>query len=147
MGLFSRLPIDKTQIETAIEELEQQSSAEVRVYIERKMPRAVKNSFDRAFEIFYQLEMGNTKNCNAVLIYIAIDAQQCTIIGDEAIHQFVGEEFWQQTCDSMVSFFRRKEFTLGIIYAIGKIGKELSANFPMEDNDSNELPNEVIIRG
>ena len=35
---FSRMPFDKKQIEAAIVNLEKQSSAELRVYIERKIP-------------------------------------------------------------------------------------------------------------
>ena len=39
MPFFSRIPVDKKQIEAAISRLESLSSAEVRVYIERKVPQ------------------------------------------------------------------------------------------------------------
>ncbi|MCL7802020.1 TPM domain-containing protein, partial [Pasteurella multocida] len=36
MPLFSKIPIDKQQVEKAIFQLEKQTSAELRVYVERK---------------------------------------------------------------------------------------------------------------
>ncbi|WP_439328419.1 TPM domain-containing protein [Lonepinella sp. BR2357] len=144
MPLFSRIPFDKKQIENAIAELEQQTSAELRVYIERHLP---KNALilDRALAVFNQLDMHKTAARNAVLIYIAHKDHQCSIIGDQGIHQFVGDEFWQHQCQLMISYFKEKQYTLGVLAAIEKIGQELSLYFPIQPDDVNELPNEVII--
>ena len=38
MPLFAKIPIDKKQLEAAIARLEQQTSAEFRIFIERKIP-------------------------------------------------------------------------------------------------------------
>ena len=38
MPLFAKIPIDKKQLEAAIACLEQQTSAEFRIFIERKIP-------------------------------------------------------------------------------------------------------------
>ena len=145
MALFSKLPVNKKEIEQAIAMLEQRTSAELRVFIEGKMPKKMKTAFERAFQVFQELEMDNTLNRNAVLIYIAYKDHQCTIIGDEGIHQFVGEQFWQQTCEAMITYFKRAAFTLGICHGIEKIGNELVQHFPVQEDDVNELPNEVII--
>ncbi|WP_439257645.1 TPM domain-containing protein [Lonepinella sp. BR2271] len=144
MPLFSRIPFDKKQIENAIAELEQQTSAELRVYIERHLP---KNALilDRTLAVFNQLDMHKTAARNAVLIYIAHKDHQCSIIGDQGIHQFVGDEFWQHQCQLMISYFKEKQYTLGVLAAIEKIGQELSLYFPIQPDDVNELPNEVII--
>ncbi|TCP97685.1 putative membrane protein [Cricetibacter osteomyelitidis] len=147
MALFSKIPVDKTQIENTIAELEKCTSAEVRVFIERKMPKAVKTAFERACEVFRQLEMEQTQHRNGVLIYLAYKEHQCYLLGDQGIHQFVGDHFWQATCDMMVSFFKQGEFTLGIVRGIEHIGKELSIHFPIQEHDVNELPNEVVING
>ncbi|WP_386696518.1 TPM domain-containing protein [Lonepinella sp. MS14436] len=144
MSLFSRIPFDKKQIESAIAELEKNTSAELRVYIERHLPKNIVN-LDQALAIFNQLEMHKTAARNAVLIYIAYKDQQCSIIGDIGIHQFVGDEFWQKQCLSMINYFGQKQYTLGLLSAIEKIGKELAIHFPYQPDDINELPNEVII--
>lgn len=144
MFLFSKIPFDKKQIEVAISQLEKRTSAELRVYIERHLPRNSLN-LDRSLVIFKQLDMDKTAARNAVLIYIAYKDHQCSIIGDIGIHQFVGDNFWQQQCQTMTSYFKNKQYSLGVVSTIEKIGNELAKYFPLQANDVDELPNEVII--
>lgn len=147
MALFSKIPIDKQQVEKAISQLEQKSSAELRVYVESKMPKQASSGVERALQIFNELGMQETEAHNGVLIYVAFKSHQCSIIGDHGIHQYVGEQFWQQQCDVMVSHFRQGDYTQGIVAAIENTGKELALHFPIQPNDKNELDNEVIING
>ena len=72
MPFFSRIPVDKKQIEAAISRLESLSSVELRVYIERKVPKASAqlSAMERALEVFDELEMHKTAAQNAVLIYV-----------------------------------------------------------------------------
>ena len=144
MFLFSRIPFDKKQIEVAISQLEKRTSAELRVYIEHHLPKNSLN-LDRSLAIFKQLEMDKTAARNAVLIYIAYKDHQCSIIGDIGIHQFVGDNFWQQQCKTMTSYFKNKQYSLGVVSTIEKIANELAKYFPLQINDIDELPNEVII--
>lgn len=147
MALFAKIPINKSLIEEAIAQLEQTSSAELRVYIENKMPRKAGHctGFERALQVFDELDMHKTSAHNGVLIYVAFKEHQCSIIGDQGIHQYVGQDFWQQQCDLMIEQFRQKQYTQGIVAAIEQIGKELAQYFPIQADDKNELPNEVII--
>ena len=143
---FSRMPFDKKQIEAAIVNLEKQSSAELRVYIERKIPLTSSISdLERALQVFTLLEMEKTVARNGVLIYIAFKDHKCSVIGDQGIHQYVGDEFWRQICDTMISHFKQKKYNEGIVNAIECIGEELALHFPHQPNDCDELPNEVVI--
>ncbi len=143
---FSRMPFDKKQIEAAIVNLEKQSSAELRVYIERKIPLTSSISdLERALQVFTLLEMEKTVARNGVLIYIAFKDHKCSVIGDQGIHQYVGDEFWRQVCDTMISHFKQKKYNEGIVNAIECIGEELALHFPHQPNDCDELPNEVVI--
>ncbi|NBI43616.1 TPM domain-containing protein [[Haemophilus] felis] len=147
MGLFSKIPIDKKQVEQAIAQLEQQTSAELRVYVENKMPKNAQHcaGIERAWQLFDELDMHNTQQRNGVLIYVGFKQHQCAIAGDVGIHQYVGDHFWQQQCELMISHFRQKNYTEGITVAIGNISAELTRHFPIQLNDQNELDNEVII--
>ena len=143
---FSRIPFDKKQIEEAIVNLEKQSSAELRVYIERKIPLTSSISdLERALQVFTLLEMEKTVARNGVLIYIAFKDHKCSVIGDQGIHQYVGDEFWRQICATMISHFKQKKYNEGIVNAIESIGKELALHFPHQPNDCDELSNEVVI--
>lgn len=146
MSLFSNaIPFDKTQIEQGIDLLEQKTSAELRVYIEPRVQNAP--IFHRALQIFNALEMQQTQLRNGVLIYIAYKDHQLAIIGDESIHQFVGDAFWQQTHHMMVNEFKQNRYTEAVLLGIERIGAELAKHFPIQADDINELPNEVIIHG
>ena len=127
MPFFSRIPVDKKQIEAAISRLESLSSAELRVYIERKVPK--------------------TAAQNAVLIYVGYKNHLCAIVGDKGIHQFVDVAYWQLQCDLMIEQFKQKAYTQGIVDAIDRISDILSRHFPIQPDDVNELSNEVIING
>ncbi|MFZ7242207.1 TPM domain-containing protein [Avibacterium avium] len=147
MGLFSRLPFDKKAIEAAIVRLEQQSSAELRVYIERHMPKSdsQNSSVTRALSVFEQLEMHQTQARNGILIYIAYKDQHCAIIGDKGIDQYVAADFWQQQCVEMTDYFRQGIYTQGVVKIIENMAKLLAKHFPIQPDDINELDNEVII--
>ncbi|OZN24123.1 hypothetical protein CFY87_10520 [Actinobacillus seminis] len=146
MPLFSRIPFNKAQIEVAISRLEQQTSAELRVYIERHLSHEEKySSLNRALQVFNELKMDTTKARNGVLIYIAFKDHQCAIIGDQGIHRYVGEGFWREQCDLMMAYFKRADYTAGIVEVIEQIGEELTKYFPIQADDMNELENEVII--
>ncbi|MBN6067004.1 TPM domain-containing protein [Aggregatibacter actinomycetemcomitans] len=147
MPLFAKLPIDKKQLEAEIARLEQHTSAEFRIFIERKIPKKTTalSAYERALQVFAELEMQQTAAHNGVLIYIAFQDRQCSIIGDIGIHQFVGDDFWQAQCNLMISHFKEKHYTQGIIAAMQEIGAKLAQHFPIQPDDRDELDNEVII--
>ncbi|MDH2997095.1 hypothetical protein A1D22_05310 [Pasteurellaceae bacterium LFhippo2] len=149
MGLFSflerKLPVDTQKIEQAISHLESQTSAELRVVVERKAKKA-ESAIARASFIFDELEMRNTKQRNAVLIYLCFKPHYVAVIGDEGIHQKVGDEFWQSVYESMKMDCASGDFTQAICNGIKQVEVQLSQHFPIQEDDVNELSNEVIIK-
>jgi uncharacterized membrane protein len=136
-------PAEKNQIVAAIREAEQQTSGEVRVYIESRC-RFV-DPLDRAAEIFWILKMENTEARNAVLVYIAIKDRQLAILGDKGIHEKVGEIFWNQEVDKIISQFRRVGYADAIVKMILDIGAALKFHFPYDrKTDVNELPDDIV---
>ncbi|KGQ46239.1 TPM domain-containing protein [Gallibacterium anatis] len=145
MSLFSQ-PIQKSVIEQAIADLEKKTSAELRVYVERKKADADRSALQQATFLFQQLEMEKTALRNGVLIYLALQSKQCAIVGDQGIDQYVEADFWQRACDLIVEQAKQKQYTQGIVNAIAMIGERLAQHFPYQEDDKNELPNEVVIK-
>lgn len=145
MSLFSQ-PIQKSVIEQAIADLEKKTSAELRVYVERKKADAGRSALQQATILFQQLEMEKTALRNGVLIYLALQSKQCAIVGDQGIDQYVEADFWQRACDLIVEQAKQKQYTQGIVNAIAMIGERLAQHFPYQEDDKNELPNEVVIK-
>ena len=136
-------PAEKNQIVAAIREAEQQTSGEIRVYIESHC-RFV-DPLDRAAEIFWLLKMEHTEARNAVLVYIAIRDRQLAILGDKGIHEKVGEVFWNQEVNKIISQFRRVGYADAIVKMILDIGAALKFHFPYDrKTDVNELPDDIV---
>lgn len=139
--LFSA--IEKEQIVTAIKNAEQQTSGEIRVYIESNCPKT--ESLDRAIELFAEIEMHKTKDRNGVLVYVAIKARKLAIYGDSGIYERVGKDFWDQQVADMIQFFNKKDYAKGIAIIVEKIGEALKKNFPYDkQSDINELPDDIV---
>ena len=109
---------EKKLIVDAIGQAEQQTSGEIRVYVESRC-RFV-DPLDRAAEVFAFLQMEKTTARNAVLVYLAVKDRQLAILGDQGIHEKVGEEFWQQQVSKILSEFQRDHFADAIAKMINR---------------------------
>lgn len=149
MGLFSFLSpglnIDTHAIEQAIAAAEKQTSAELRVVVERKAKGSL-SALERANQLFDELKMRETAERNGVLIYLAFKPHLLAVVGDEGIHQKVGEAFWQEVYAAMKQHCAQENFTQAIVAGISQVGAALGEHFPLQANDRNELENEVVIR-
>lgn len=135
---------DRARIHQAVHSAELLTSGEIRVFMEDECKNEV---LDRAAFIFAQLEMHETDLRNGVLIYLAVDDRKFCIIGDAGIHHIVGNNFWEEITGQMGVYFRENLFVDGIEYAVRKVGEQLSAHFPRNKNDINELPNDIVFGG
>lgn len=143
--LSKKLPIDTAQIEQSIAHLEQQTSAELRVVIERKNTSKL-DSIKRAEQLFAELNMHQTAARNGVLIYLSFKPHHLAVIGDQAIHEKVGQEFWQTVYDAMKQFCQQGQYTDAICAGIKQVEEQLAHHFPYQSDDVDELPNEVVIK-
>jgi uncharacterized membrane protein len=135
--------LEKNQIVAAIKQAEQQTSGEIRLYVESRC-RYVE-SLDRAAEVFTHLDMGKTASHNAVLIYVAVKDHQLAVFGDQAIHEKVGEVFWKEKVMHMLSHFKQDRYVDAIVKTIQDIGAALKYHFPYDrQTDINELPDDIV---
>jgi uncharacterized membrane protein len=134
--------LEHDQIVETIRVAESKTSGEIRVYIQRGKLNA--DPLMSAQKKFHRLRMHKTSEHNAVLIFVAPRAHKFAVVGDKAIHEKCGEEFWQRVVDAMRHCFRDEKFTDGIGGAITVIGEVLAQYFPRTPTSSNELPDEII---
>jgi uncharacterized membrane protein len=79
---------------------------------------------------FVRLGMTNSPEKNGVLIFVAPRTHKFAVIGDEGVHKKCGDVFWQELAKAMTDYFRKSEFTEGIIHGVRKAGELLAGNFP-----------------
>ena len=134
--------LEHDQIVKAIRETESKTSGEIRVYVQRGKLHA--DPMTTAQKKFHQLGMHKTHERNAVLIFVAPRTHKFAVVGDKAIHEKCGDEFWQRIIDGMRTHFQNEKFSHAIIEAIEEIGKVVAAHFPKRSTSVNELPDDVV---
>jgi uncharacterized membrane protein len=134
-------PVQEQEIADTIDLAESGTTGEIRVHIER---RCKEEPLHRAISLFGELNMHETRHKNGVLIYISIDDHKLAIYGDEGIHSIVGDEFWNEDINIMVSCFRDGHYVKGIKDVVGRVGEKLAIHFPADGSENpNELDNSI----
>ena len=134
--------LEHTRIVSAIREAESKTSGEIRVYIQRG--RFETDPVTVAQKKFQRLGMYKTRERNAVLIFVAPRAHKFAVVGDQAIHEKCGEQFWQHVVDGMRVHFQNEKFSHALTEAVSEVGRVLAAHFPRPSANANELPDEII---
>jgi len=134
--------VEHDRIVQAIREAESKTSGEIRVFIQRGKMTA--DPLVAAQKKFHQLRMHTKRERNAVLIFVAPRAHKFAVVGDKAIHEKCGNEFWQRIVDGMRAHFQNEKFSHALVEAIREIGKLLAAHFPKTSGNANELPDDVL---
>ncbi|HZP59793.1 MAG TPA: TPM domain-containing protein [Opitutaceae bacterium] len=135
--------VEHDRIVSAIAAVERKTSGELRVLIYHK---PAENAVAVAEEQFARLKMHHTPHRNAVLLLVSPLSHTFAIYGDKAVHEKCGENFWREVTAAMEAFFRRGEFTDGIIHGIERAGQLLAEHFPRSPDDRNSLPDSVVER-
>ncbi|MDX6748033.1 TPM domain-containing protein [Polaribacter sp. PL03] len=133
-------PVEEKEIISAIRIAEKNTSGEIRIHIETSSKTA---HYERALEVFQLLKMDNTKDANAVLIYVAVKDKKFVIYGDKGINNVVEKNFWDTTKEVIQNHFKNGNFKQGIVDGILKAGEELQSHFPWQTDDEDELSNEI----
>lgn len=124
----------------AIRQAERNTSGQIKVHIENFCHINVEK---RSLMVFKRLKMNKTKQRNGVLIYLAVKDHKFAILGDEGINKVVGEGFWNDVKDLMMSHFKEGRFAEGLEQGIQRCGEKLKAFFPHQNDNTNEIPDDI----
>ena len=133
--------IDTSPIVAAIAEAESGTTGEIRVHITKRWIEP--DVFKRAQKVFKKLKMHETRQRNAILLYVNIKKRRYAIIGDQGIHQAVGDAYWKELSQGLAEDLRSTHFERAIAIAVKTLGETLRRYFPGQKPAKNELSNEV----
>ena len=131
---------EQADVLAAISDAESQTSGEIRLHLESRCKGDV---LDRAAMIFETLAMHKTALRNGVLFYLATEDRKFAILGDGGINAVVPEGFWNEAKDTVIAGLAAGNPSEGLASGIRLAGQQLSAHFPLEANDINELSNDI----
>lgn len=132
----------KKRMVQCIADAELMSSGEIRLHME---DRCKADPYERALQVFHQLNMHQTEQRNGVLLYIAVQDKKLAIVGDRGIHEVVQQIYWDKIIDHLKAAFKQGQYFDAIAAAIHDIGQQLKQYFPIKQNDRNELSNDISI--
>lgn len=98
----------------------------------------------KALQCFYANKLHQTRDKTGVLIYISLLERKINILGDLGINEKVGQAFWDEEVNILSKSIKNNNITEGLNKIINRIGDKLSEHFPIKDDDTNELKNELI---
>lgn len=100
-----------------------------------------------AHEQFSNLGLNRTKTNQGIMFFVSLDEKYVEIIADKVISQKIKDEYWKEIVDEFVKDVKKKDLSLGYLKAITSCSEILIKEFPIQDNDENELSNDVIELG
>lgn len=100
----------------------------------------------RAMAEFYQQGLYKTREENGILIMLAIFERMVVVLGDRGVHAKVPADYWDKMKDKIIDGIRQNKAGSSIVDTIKSSASELSAHFPIKPDDTNELPDEVVVK-
>jgi putative membrane protein len=85
----------------------------------------------------------DTRDHTGVLIFLSELEHQVVIIGDQGIYERIKADGFQAYVDRVVAAIRAGRAADGVCEVLGDLGKQLAAQFPRRDDDTDELSNTV----
>jgi uncharacterized membrane protein len=132
--------LQRDAIVKAIGEAESKMRGEIRVFISHKKPD---DPVAAAQKVFHHLGMQRAPERNAVLIFVAPKARKFAVIGDQAVHEKCGDVFWAEVAAEMSNYFKKGDFTEGLLHGIRRAGTLLAEHFPHRPGDQSHLPDDI----
>lgn len=133
--------IDSARVKEAIEQAERQTSGEIVVSVAPFFWGSVDKVARRTF---VRMGVHRTIARNGVLFFIVPSRRLFVVLGDQGIHDKVGQGFWNGVAGQLTEHFQAGNFTEGLVRGIAEVGRQLQAYFPYDaSTDINELSDNV----
>jgi uncharacterized membrane protein len=132
--------IDDEAVKAAIGEAERNTTGEIRVSVSTFFWGDVRKTAEKAF---VRIGMTATARRSGVLFFLVPSRRKFVVLGDEGIHERVGQRFWDDVTAAVSGRFQKGDFTGGLVLGIAEAGRVLALHFPREDVNPNELSDDV----
>lgn len=100
---------------------------------------------ERAVRAFFEKKLYRTREETGILIFISILEHKVWILGDRGINERIDPLVWQTLAVELAGKIRSGHAFDGLCAVIEKLGGVLGEHFPKSADDTNELPDEMIV--
>jgi len=99
----------------------------------------------RALVHFVESGVAETKDRTGILIFISLRERRVELIADRGISEKIDSAVWDEIVSTIISGIKEKRAGDGLIDAIGRCSEVLTEQFPIAEDDTNELSNSIAI--
>ncbi len=99
----------------------------------------------RAILLFRLSAENRTRAKTGVLLYLSLAERRAEIVADASIAQRVTPETWGEAMTMLIEAVRKGRPGDGMVAAVERIGQVLAEHFPRSSDDTNELPDRLIM--
>ncbi len=124
--------LEHERIHRAIVAAESGTSGDIVLYISHAK---IEDPLAAANEQFRKLNLETASNKNSLLIFLAPKLQKFAIVGGTALHDKVGQGWWDELVALLTFHFKDKHYTEGLIATIDRAGAALKKHFPASAHD------------
>ncbi len=117
------------------------------------LQRLLTTSGDQAMQVdmraqieFYQSNLHATADATGVLLLVSLMEHRAVVLADTAIDSKVPSETWDEVIEVTIDGIKKGHVGLGLAAAIERCGDILATEFPIGEDDVNELKDTLIIR-
>jgi uncharacterized membrane protein len=141
-------PEELEKIKNEIEKVEQSTSGQIRLSVreKRRFWEKLYKPHELAVKDFEKLGIANTKNKTGVLIFIIFNEKYYDILADEGINTKINDHIWLSIEEKIKEEFPNEGYSNGILHVIDRVGEILAKEFPHKAEDTDELPDEVVVQ-
>ena len=119
--------LDQPRLTDALLDAERATRAKIFVYVSH---RHVEDPMPAAQERFARLGLHMHEHRASVLIYIVPKTHKFTILGDKAIHEKCGEDYWKRLADQLSTDLKKGDLTAALLNAITSLKATMAEHFP-----------------
>ncbi len=124
--------LEHERLEKAIRKAEDGTSGDIVIFIPHK---AAPDALAAAQQVFTRRHLGKAADDNSLLIFLAPTSQTFAVVGGKALHNAVGQAWWDKLAGVLRTHFRTSSYSEGLVAAIKLAGQALKQHFPAENID------------
>jgi uncharacterized membrane protein len=118
--------VDERPIRQAIEAVERRTTGSVHVTIAPHIDGDVRSAAEKAF---FEMQLRRNPHRNSVLIFVVPSRKAFAVVGDSALHEKTGQDFWDRLAATISDGIRERGLTAGIVAGIEEAGKVMTSHF------------------
>jgi uncharacterized membrane protein len=119
--------LEHERVHQAILSAEDGTSGDIVLHVSH---RAVADPMAAAHHEFRKLHLETATNKNNLLIFLAPQSQKFAIVGGTALHEKVGQGWWDELIALLARHFKEGHYTDGLVATIELAGRALKTHFP-----------------